>query len=178
MFSFKFRNSNPEDREKWFLFFVLSSSLCKQSMKVFGLQIDRGKLGTCSMFFVAEFMCTMFYFTFYRMLFEEFVGWTIFIELQVSHFALEWFVYVIRGTETFYSSMNLIPIKSIRGLLMMQGLSLRDWQVFLSLDFSIRVLIIIFSAPVSIAYLIISNFGMVMYTVVGIYSFVTCNCFE
>ena len=128
----------------------MSSTICKQAMKVFGLQIDRGKLGTCSMFFVAEFMCTLFYFTFYRMLFEEFVGWEIFVELQVSHFLLEWCIYVIRGTETYYNSMNLIPFESIRGLLMMQGLSLRDWQVFLSLDFSIRILIILFSAPVSV----------------------------
>ena len=119
-------------------------------MKVIGLRLDRGKIGTCSMFFVAEFMCTLFYFTFYRMLFEEFVGWDIFFLVQLTHFGLEWFVYVIRGTKTFFNLMNKIPIVSIRGLLMMQGLSFRDWQVFLALDFSLRAAIIVFSAPVSV----------------------------
>ena len=124
--------------------------MCKQALKVVGLSLDRGKIGTCSMFFVAEFMGTMFYFTFYRMLFEEFVGWGVFWFVQFTHFGLEWLMYVGRGTLFFFSLMNMIPCEGLRGLLMMQGLVFRDWQVFLALDFSLRTAIVVFTAPVCI----------------------------
>ena len=37
----------------WFLLFWLASIMCKVAMKRLGLTLDRGKVGTCSMFFVA-----------------------------------------------------------------------------------------------------------------------------
>ena len=125
-------------------------------MKRLGLQLDRGKIGTCSMFFVAEFMCTLFYFTFYRLLFEQFIGWGLFFGIQAIHFAMEWCMYCVRGTRSFYNFTKNLPdcLSVVRNAFVMPGLSFRDWQMFLSLDFSIRVSILIFSAPVRTSFLL------------------------
>lgn len=37
---------------KWFVAFVVASVMCKVTMKRIGLSLDRGKIGTTSMFFV------------------------------------------------------------------------------------------------------------------------------
>ena len=131
--------------------FTFASTVCKIVMKKIGLFLDKGKVGTCSMFFVAEFMCTLFYFTFYRMLFEEFVGWDLFIGIQLAHMILEWVLYCLRATHTFYKFFKNLPdwMGGVKNMVIMKGLSHRDWQVFLSLDFAIRAEIMIFSGPVS-----------------------------
>ena len=130
--------------------FCAASLVCKVTMKRIGMQIDQGKVGTCSFFFVAEFMLTLFYFTFYRMLFEQFVSWPVFVFLQAVHLLSEWFLYCVRATDSFYQLFKAIPdiFGPVKHMVVMKGLSHRDWQVFLALDFALRVGIMIFSGPV------------------------------
>lgn len=114
-------------------------------MKRLGLFIDQGKIGTTSVYFVAEFMLTLFYFVFYRMLFEEFIGWEMFILVQVFHFALEWVVYLLRSTEWYFNLWHALPHC---GAFISVQYTLRDWQVFLSLDLAMRMMVICISGPV------------------------------
>lgn len=99
-------------------------------------------------------MCTLFYFTFYRMLFEDFVDWTTFTVLQALHLVMEWCLYCVRGTKLFYSFFKGLPdwTGSLKNVVIMRGLSHRDWQIFLTLDFALRAEIMLFSAPVSTAH--------------------------
>lgn len=126
----------------------MAALMCKVAMKQLGMLLDTGKIGSCSMFFVAEFMCTLFYFTFYRMLFEQFITWEVFASVQVTHIFFEWFIYCWRGTSAFYGVMESLPDWfPLKGLVVMQGLSLRDWQMFLGLDFVMRVIVFLATAP-------------------------------
>ena len=120
-------------------------------MKRIGLLIDQGKIGTTSMYFVAEFMLTLFYFVFYRMLFEEFIGWEVFALVQVLHFLLEWAVYLLRSTAWYFHLFRSIPYV---GTFISEQYTLRDWQVFLSLDLAVRTIVIFISAPVFILLLL------------------------
>lgn len=95
-------------------------------------------------------MCTLFYYTFYRMLFEDFVGWDVFAFVQLFHFSAEWCMYVLRATRIFYDFVKDTPyLGPLRGVFVMSGLSHRDWQIFLSLDFALRVAVTFYSVPVS-----------------------------
>lgn len=97
-------------------------------------------------------MCTLFYFTFYRMLFEEFVGWGVFAIVQLVHLTAEWCLYCIRATTTFYNFVKGLPdyLDPIKALAVMPGFSHRDWQIFLALDFGVRVAVMVFTAPVRV----------------------------
>ena len=124
-------------------------------MKQLGLVLDMGKVGSCSMFFVAEFMTTLFYFTFYRMLFETFISWEVFLSVQCTHILLEWFMYCWRGSSFVYEVMEGLPVWfPPRGLVVMRGLSLRDWQMFLGLDFVMRVIVFLCTAPAFIVMMV------------------------
>jgi len=147
-FTFSFRESSKEDRTLWFVGFTIGNILCKSGMKTFGMEVDRGKVGTSSMFFIGEFLVTLFYYTFYRMLFEEFVSWPIFILVQIVHIFSEWMLYCVRATDWVYDFVKSLPwiFTPIKNAVIMKGLSHRDWQVFLALDFSMRTGVMVMSA--------------------------------
>ena len=49
-----------------------------------GLKIDSGKIGTCSVFLLTDMLSTLFYYTCYRMLFEESVSFRVFALVQAD----------------------------------------------------------------------------------------------
>lgn len=153
-FTFSFRLSDKKDRAGWFLGFTFGAVICKASMKQLGLAVDQGKLGTSSMFFIAEYLVTLFYYAFYRMLFEEFVSWPVFTLLQIVHLIMEWVFYCGRATTGFYKFVTSLHwiFTPIKNMVLMKGLAHRDWQVFLALDFAMRVGVMVMSAPVSHIY--------------------------
>jgi hypothetical protein len=124
-------------------------------MRKLGLLIDQGKVGTTSMFFIAEFMMSLFYFGYYRMLFEEFVSWPVFAFVQVVHFALEWLVYCFRASGIFYEFISAaersLPASwrrySSLTVFITKGLSHRDWQM--AVELQLRLIALAISAPVS-----------------------------
>lgn len=137
--------------------FSTAALICKVCMKQLGLILDMGKIGSCSMFFVAEFMCSLFYFTFYRMLFEKFVSWNLFVSVQVTHILFEWFMYCWRASSTYYHVMEQLPDWFVlKQLVVMQGLSLRDWQMFLGLDFVIRIIVFLSTAPAFVCMMVVT----------------------
>lgn len=144
----------------------------------------------------------MYFYTFYRLLFESVQSWAVFMAFQVIHMAIEWLSYPVRGSQWFYnlnakdrttnkrlrrdrdslsnaleltdntkevasgdhksklcndvsesisddqnnlnSTMNhpsLLDalVTALPDVVMSETFSCRDWQVFLSLDFAIRI---------------------------------------
>ena len=118
-----------------------------------GLIIDAGKLGTCSLYLLAEYLGTLFYFVFYRMLFEDAITWPLFFIIQVMHFTTEWVMYGLRFSETFYTMVGSLPetVDAFKAILVMPGLDFDQWQVLLVLEFILRVWNALSSAIVSIS---------------------------
>jgi len=101
---------------------------------------------------------SLFYFGYYRMLFEEFVSWPVFCFVQVVHFAMEWLVYCFRSSATFYEFICVADMSlpeawrrhSNLTVFITKGLSHRDWQMFLSVELQLRLISLGISAPVSL----------------------------
>lgn len=114
------------------------------------------------MYVVAEFMLSLYYFMFYRMLFEENVDWGVFVLVQFFHFAVEWIVYCFRSTETYFAlfppSLALQAPSWCRLAINPNPLSLahRDWQLMLSLDFALRLIVIGISAAAFLLLLLLT----------------------
>ena len=52
------------------------------------------------MFFVGEYLCLMFYYTFYRVLFESIPDWGTFFALEACHLFFEWICYPLRASDS------------------------------------------------------------------------------
>eukprot|EP00494_Astrolonche_serrata_P018450 UN18644 len=99
-------------------------------------------------------MCLVYYYEFYRILFESLDNWYVSSALQAVHLAHEWVMFPFRCTEFYYNNylkyMNktitwpcmrfvLEPIRLNRACM-----TLRDWQCFLCVDFSLRLCLMLF----------------------------------
>jgi hypothetical protein len=51
-------------------------------------------------------MCLLFYFTFYRVLFESINSWVTFFACQVLHVCSEWVLYPLRASQLFYNTIH------------------------------------------------------------------------
>jgi len=143
--------SNNDTLTILFMFYVLICTFLRVIIKRIGLAIDKRKMHTVSMFFAAEFMCLMFYYTFYRVLFESISEYYVFIILETSHLAFEWIFYPIRASETYCNFVTSLERREgkFSGILVEflspYGLNCKDWQNFVALDFGIRFLILVAS---------------------------------
>lgn len=98
---------------------------------------------------------SLFYFGYYRMLFEEFVTWPVFVFVQVVHFTMEWLIYCFRASELFYQFITeadrSLPAAWRRysnlTVFITKGLSHRDWQMFLSVELQLRLVTMAITAP-------------------------------
>jgi hypothetical protein len=64
-----------------FLLYVIVCTFLRVIIKRLGMECDKLKMNTTSMFFIAEFFCLMYYYLFYRVLFESIPDWGTFFAL-------------------------------------------------------------------------------------------------
>jgi heme exporter protein D len=124
------------------------------------------------MFFIGEVMGLMFYYTFYRVLFESIHSIVEFMAFQILHLGSEWVLYVVRASEwyhrhsfawfDYFSDMFERGWLKVKYLLCICGsdtsidqrklssrtmqLPHRTWQEFVALDFGIRCAIFVATA--------------------------------
>ena len=127
---------------KLFAIYVIICTLFRVFLKRLGMECDRMKMNTASLFFVTEFICLMFYYVFYRVLFEAIPNWGTFFVLEICHLAFEWICYPLRARVS-ESCKGYFGERIITYLFSPCGLDISDWQKFISLDFGIRCFVII-----------------------------------
>ncbi len=135
-----FRKDSLSDYQRIILFgfYICVTTIFRIMLKSLGMYLDRYKNKSCSMFFVGEFLGLMFYYTFYRVLFESIRSVPEFLGLQLLHLVSEWVLYVFRATETYYNIAEGLGEKYFKCLLPQPRLPHKDWQQFIALDFGIR----------------------------------------
>jgi hypothetical protein len=134
-----------------FLIFIVINTVLRVCVKRIGMTSDRYKIHTTSAFFIGEVLCLLFYYTFYRVLFQSVTSWFIFLSLQFLHLSLEWLCYPFRASKVFHNGCEYIRKHcDWRGNILMdffysKDVSFDDWRRFLALDFGIRVTVVIAS---------------------------------
>ena len=128
------------------LIYILFMSGFRIALKTTGMYLDRYKNKSCSMFFVGEFLGLMFYYIFYRVLFESIHSIPEFLALQALHLVSEWILYVLRATEWYYQTTEYFGEKYFSWALMKPRLSHAYWQQFIALDFGIRCTVFVTTA--------------------------------
>jgi hypothetical protein len=141
----------------FFIFFIGISAIAKLLLKRIGLEIDKQKIGSTSIYFVAEFLGLMYYYTFYRLLFESIHSWYIFFSFQALHLCFEWICYPLRASKVCYQCLITIEKSYFHSyhILLPKGINYDDWLSFLSLDFGVRFVVMI-SAAIGIMILLIT----------------------
>jgi hypothetical protein len=140
-----FRNGSLSDIQRLglFGFYIVVTTIFRFAMKGLGMFLDRYKNPSCSMFFVGEFLGLMFFYTFYRVLFESITSIPEFLGLQFLHLLSEWMLYVVRATEWYYVLTESLGEKYFKMFLLQPRLPHRDWQQFIALDFGIRCVVFV-----------------------------------
>lgn len=103
-----FRKHAGTDLIKLFLVYVLCTTVLRVILKRLGMILDKGKFGTTSLFFIAEFHALTFYYTFYRILFESIDSWGVFLLFQLLHLGSEWILYPCRCSPTIVPLLERI----------------------------------------------------------------------
>ena len=112
------------------------------------------------MYFIGEVMCLLFYFTFYRVLFESISSWPEFMLLLLIHFIWEWFAYPLRCSASFFSAANALESRYplLKGWLLVPGMDQRDFLAFTALDFGIRCTVMVSTALAILGLLLCIDF--------------------
>merc|ERR1719285_547702 len=106
--AFNIQSAQNDEKIMYFVIFSVIMYVSKAAVKSLGILIDQGKSGTISMFFFGEMTCVIFYYTFYRSLFDNLDSIIIFGGLQFVHILHEWLMYPCRVTEWYYRRYNEI----------------------------------------------------------------------
>ncbi len=133
-------------RIKLFILYIIVCMILKTIIKRIGMYLDCMKENTSSLFFLGEIAGLMFYFTFYRVLFESIVVWWEFLLFQVMHILSEWILYPCRASQYFYQKqkafIEMLPwTEKDTQKDKIDGLGYEDWLDFICLDFGFRVFI-------------------------------------
>lgn len=164
LFTDYFLSANNQNVVVLFFYFIVGASVLRSLLKRTALVLERRKLGSISMYFVAEFMGLMFYYTYYRLLFESISHVWEFVLFQVMHLLSEWMMYPIRYSRPVVAWMLWIqgddPISSSHNAeqssssnrkncqlsLIPKRVNYDDLQQFVALDFGLRILVMISTA--------------------------------
>lgn len=151
-FTDSFRKVPVDDnfqRIRLFVVYIIVCMILKTIIKRLGMHLDCLKENTSSLFFIGEIVGLMFYFTFYRVLFESIVVWWEFVVFQVLHVISEWILYPLRASNYFFEqqreAMKYLPWKKktqedAKGFELIT-IGYEDWLDFVCLDFGLRVFI-------------------------------------
>lgn len=157
LFTYRFRSDmNPQFHIDMFFLFIVMGLAFRLGLKRVGLSLDKRKHGTASMYFFGEVMSLLFYFTFYRVLFESVSSWVVFLGFQFLHLGSEWVMYPVRGHEWVFNLLCYVEeqVVCLRGVLLPPQLDYNDFLNFLALDFGIRCIVMV-SASLAILLLLI-----------------------
>jgi len=173
-FTYNFANVPGSEKPFWYAAFVIINLLYKAVLKGLGIFIDAGKSGTFSLFFCAELIILMFYYSFYRALFDTLGGsaesYFVFVGLQIIHVFHEWVFYPIRATAKYYTKYRSF-VKSIgeykstilnalfAPLSLKLVFSYKDWASFVSLDYGLRCCAAIFTSITYVTYFTFLRYG-------------------
>ncbi len=141
-----FRHNDNARRIGLFIVYIFVTTIFRFMLKSLGMSCDRKKNVTVSLYFVGEVYGLMFYYTFYRVLFESIKSIPEFAVFQFLHLASEWLLYVVRATEWYYNWTEWIGQKYFSSFLSTQRLPHRHWQRFMALDFGIRCIVFVMTA--------------------------------
>eukprot|EP01040_Poterioochromonas_malhamensis_P008505 gene8505-9201_t len=136
-----------------FLLFLIVTTIFRITMKNIGSILDSISSmntqykSTISMYFIAEVTCLLFYYTFYRILFRSIENFYEFFIFQFLHLLMEWFLYIIRTSYFFYLYTEWFILTYCYDWFIVQKIrfSFTDWQKFMTLDFAIRLVILLSS---------------------------------
>eukprot|EP00658_Telonema_sp_P-2_P015655 TRINITY_DN16041_c0_g1_i2.p1 TRINITY_DN16041_c0_g1~~TRINITY_DN16041_c0_g1_i2.p1 ORF type:complete len:386 (-),score=79.35 TRINITY_DN16041_c0_g1_i2:319-1476(-) len=151
----------------WYAAFLVINQLLKITGKRLGRLVDTGKQGAFVMYFALEFMCSLFYYTFYRTLFEHFGSYTTLAVFLALHLGHEWLIYVFRATSAFFEiySRWAEPAGTtarwlLEVLLLPPGdLTLRDVQHCVAIELALRWTASAYSFSAFTLFLLISRRG-------------------
>ncbi len=118
----------------------------------------------------------LYYYTFYRVLFESIRSISEFALFQFVHLASEWLLYTIRSSQWYYGITDKLMRQCVplKWCLSEQRLSLSHWQEFIAMDFGIRCSIFV-STGYGILLLLITIQFVPWY--LGIRALVSVLCF-
>ena len=140
-------NNGQEDFHQIALFFlyIAIGTVFRMAMKSCGMFLDRHfTQKSFSMYFIGETMAVMFYYTFYRVLFESMHNVWEFVVFQCLHLCSEWTLYVFRSHPWyFHHSEQYLQQYCPKILLVQPRITHRHWMEFMALDFGIRCVIFI-----------------------------------
>jgi hypothetical protein len=136
-----------------FFVYVFVCTVFRAVIKRLGMECDKLKMNTTSMFFVGEFFCLTYYYIFYRILFESIPNWPTFFVLEFCHLLFEWVCYPLRASDRlnqFITSPQVVvngwcDNRIVEAVFFPYGLGLEDWQYFVAVDFGIRCFVIVAS---------------------------------
>ena len=142
------------------MLFIIVNNVLRVIVKRIGMKCDMYKLHTTSLFFLGEILCLLFYYTFYRVLFQSVDTWTVFVMLELLHLSLEWMSYPFRASKLFQYIIETIRKRggycgeTIADVFCSKRIAAEDWCKFIALDFGIRVTIVV-SSGIGISLLLI-----------------------
>eukprot|EP00658_Telonema_sp_P-2_P078116 TRINITY_DN7238_c0_g1_i5.p1 TRINITY_DN7238_c0_g1~~TRINITY_DN7238_c0_g1_i5.p1 ORF type:complete len:319 (+),score=45.43 TRINITY_DN7238_c0_g1_i5:104-1060(+) len=158
----------------WYAAFYVVCQLLKTAGKRLGVAADRIKFGTFSMYFALEYLLTLFYYTFYRTLFDKISDYRVFIALQALHLLTEWLLFPFKASATCYrwyqsvdewathrfdSSQNLCHM-TLRSLILAPGVRChRHLQCAVTMELAIRTLCSVSSGIANVAITLLISHG-------------------
>jgi hypothetical protein len=153
--------STKETQRLWFVGFLIINVIMKEIMLFLGRELDKSKRGGASLYYHAAMMCSLFYFSFYRLLFESVNSYTTFAILQFLHVFVEWWSYVLRPSRPWLKFFGALTRRApwcaacCRWDGDQNGPKTRNWVCYRTTVFAIRALVFLYS---SIAFLIFQAF--------------------
>jgi hypothetical protein len=142
---FFLRSSRATEKLVWFTGFFVVGSVIRVFCKRIGMVLDCGKTGTVSMYFIGEVYTLLFYYSFYRILFESVDDWSVFVIMQLIHVSGEWVLYPLRARDSTFELFRKIESSEVRlkGLLLNQYTDAHDWLHFIALDYGLKTVIVV-----------------------------------
>jgi hypothetical protein len=139
LFTYRFREMDQtiESTFKLFVLYITVTTCFRIVIKFLGLQLDKYRNKTVSLYFIGEVMGLLYYYTFYRVLFESVRSIGEFIVLLSVHLVSEWILYVARSSLIYYQLTDAFSQRCLK-CLGNQRLTYEAWQEFIALDFGIR----------------------------------------
>jgi hypothetical protein len=153
-------NSNIRLGVVLFIIFILGTTFLRLLLKTIGSILDSTKKLSISMYFMAEFACLLFYYTFYRVLFRSIDDIFVFIVFQFLHLSSEWILYVIRTSEWFFHWSEKLILTYFTNWFFIQKprFTLQEWEKLMTLDYGIRIVVLITSTYTIILLLVVIQY--------------------
>eukprot|EP00656_Telonema_subtile_P009570 TRINITY_DN1450_c0_g1_i16.p1 TRINITY_DN1450_c0_g1~~TRINITY_DN1450_c0_g1_i16.p1 ORF type:complete len:300 (-),score=44.78 TRINITY_DN1450_c0_g1_i16:21-920(-) len=149
----------------WYISFMLLIQALTVIGKRIGSLVDEGKRGTFSLYFSNELCCSLFYFVFYRSLFELISSVWEFLLICIVHMLQEWVFYPCRCTSTAFEWYHWLNRKFeghptlqwavVAAFMPPEGKTLRHLEYFVATDKCLRSAAFVFT---TVGFIVVLNF--------------------